>query len=149
LIFYGYLKGYSMDSSTVIKRGQRVYCSKRNRRKGCGKSHSIYLSFILHSLIITTHKLWSFLCAVVQSSSIRAVWLDLGLNLSLTTIYRLYKRFRARHSDIRTILCRDVPPPDTPDPEPARQTIDHIKKCFAKSDDPISDFQHRFQIAFL
>ena len=35
LILHGYLYGYTEDtSSNVVKRGHRIFCSNRNKRKG-------------------------------------------------------------------------------------------------------------------
>ena len=44
LILHSFLYGYRYpDSSARMLRGQRVFCSNRGRRKGCGRTFSVYL----------------------------------------------------------------------------------------------------------
>jgi hypothetical protein len=87
--------------------------------------------------------------AIMGLMSIHAAWSSLGRQLSLSTMYRLYKRIHARQGDIRTILMLGSHPPDTPDAHPLCQTLSHLKTLFANSDSPIETFQHHFQTPFL
>jgi hypothetical protein len=146
LILHGYMRGYDdSQSSVTTKRGHRIFCSNRNRRKGCGKTVSVLLAHCIKHSIFTAHSIWLFFSNALSGMSKRR---SMGnVHASPSTPYRLWKRLRDNIPNIRTRLSRIAAPPDTAD-VPEIQTLRHLSAVFADPLNPISAFQLLFQDSF-
>ena len=114
LIRHGFLYGRDETSpNKETRRAQRVFCSNRNARHGCGRTFSVWLADKIRRLSLTTAALWLFLQqAIALASSPPAAPLDFGL--TDRTWQRIWKRFDQGQSKIRTALYGRCPPPDSP-----------------------------------
>lgn len=155
LILHGFLKGFSdnpcIESNKKIKRGHRVFCSNRGRRKGCGRTFSVLCSRFIENLFITAGNLWRFIKRVVRTDNIRQSFLAIKSTLSISTAYYLWKRFISNQSRIRIrlkSLC-NLPPDCRSGSTPPAETVSHLLFCFKHHPCPISAFQEQFQTAFM
>lgn len=131
-------------------RGQRVWCSDRGQRGGCGRSFSIFLADILPRHTFRASGLWQWLIQLLAGLSLKAAVEQARLPFALETIYQLRGKLRRRLERLRTSLCRRQPePPRGAQADPLVQTIDHLKKAFPDSLCPPEDFQMQFQQPFL
>jgi hypothetical protein len=150
LILHGYLYGYSETDTSVIRRGHRIYCSNRNRKKGCGRTFSILVSVFIKDFITSANSLWLFLKEIREEKSLMSTFRESGSAIGQASIYRLFKRFRHNQVRIRSYLTRIKDPPDLKHAKiPAIQTILHLKSVFKKNSCPVAKFQHYFQASFL
>ena len=153
LIRHGFLYGFD-ESSPQRKtlRARRIFCSNRNRRRGCGRTFSVWVADKIRRLSLTTRGLWGFLkraAAGTIAAAIRAA----DCHLSDRTLQRLWKRFDRGQSTIRTALLERCPPPELP-AEPARrpaaaQVLAHLQAAFPGADCPIATFQHSMRSFFV
>jgi hypothetical protein len=156
LIRHGVLLGFDENCpprKTI--RARRVFCSNRNRRRGCGRTFSVWFADTIRRLSVTTRTLWNFLQRAVRGSlaaAIRAV----DCPRSERTLQRLWKRFDQNQSDIRTALlgrCSQVPVPAEPTSElrrpAAAQVLAHLTAAFPDADCPIAAFQHSMRTLFV
>lgn len=149
LIFHGALVGYGCQGSERQKRGHRVFCSNRHRKRGCGKTFSVLYSLLLKARIIPATLVASFLSTVLAGACRHTAWLSLAHGFSLESGYRIWRDWMASQSYLRTWLCRKIPPPR---PEGVgdglAQTWDHLRSAFAGRLCPVAAFQEHFQRPF-
>jgi len=149
LIFHGTLVGYGCHGSERQKRGQRVFCSNRFRKRGCGKTFSVLFSLLLKARMIPAALVVSFLSTVLAGTCRQSAWLSLRHGFSLESGYRLWRDWMASQSYLRSWLCRKIPPPR---PECVgdglAQTWDHLRSAFAGRPCPVAAFQEHFQQPF-
>jgi hypothetical protein len=126
-------------------RGQRVFCSNRGQRGGCGRTFCFFLAEVLPRHTVNGSWLWQLLCRRLQGYSIKAAIEALALPFGLDTLYHLLQRLRGRLPDLRCLLCREAKAPDSSQPDPLLQTVEHLQSVFAKALCPLSAFQVRFQ----
>lgn len=146
LILHGYLYGYG--ETDLIQRGRRIFCSNRKNRPGCGRTFSFLLAGYIRNFVIFARFLSGFLEHLSQGLCPAEAARKAEIPMTITTIYRLYKRFRHNQARIRTYLTRVKDPPlldDTTDP--VIQTITHLKTVF--KDCIVTQFQLHFQTTFL
>jgi hypothetical protein len=149
LIFHGALLGYGAQGSERQKRGHRVFCSNRFRKRGCGKTFSVLFSLLLKARIIPAKLVASYLSTVLAGACRHAAWLSLRHGFSLESGYRLWRDWVASQAYLRTWLCRKIPPP-----HPKRlgdgltQTWEHLRTAFAGRPCPVAAFQEHFQQPF-
>lgn len=152
LVRHGFLRGYDESSpreKTV--RAQRIFCSNRNNRQGCGRTFSVWLADRIRRLSLSAGRLWMFLQAVVAdgiSAAIRRV----DCHLSDRQMQRLWKRFDLGQSLIRTALWQQGPPPEPPAKSaqtPAAEVLAHLEAAFPDADCPIAAFQLTMRTFFL
>lgn len=152
LIQHGFLRGYDDRSSRrQTVRGRRLLCSNRHKRRGCGRTFSVWCADQIRRLSVTTATLWQFLKRAVAGSIAAAIHAADGY-LSDRTWQRLWRRFHQAQSTIRTALCSTCPPPDLPaaaSPRPAAHVLAHLKAAFPDADCPIAAFQHALRTFFL
>jgi hypothetical protein len=129
------------DGQAQGQRGQRVWCSNRGQRGGCGRSFSIFLADVLPRHTVSASGLWSLLDRLREGSSIKAAVQALGLPFPLETLYHLLQRLRGRLAAIRSTLCRQGPPPASWQTDPLLQTVEHLRGLFPKSECPPAEFQ--------
>ena len=146
LNLHGPATGYAECGSERLARGHRLFCSNRGRRRGCGRTISVLLSDSLHCRVVRTGTLWHFLLAVAAGITRKAAWEATGAQvLSLRSGYRLFHRFARAGPAIRTRLLSLRPPPRSTSPSPLVQLTEHLKLALP-GDDPLSAFQHHFQL---
>jgi hypothetical protein len=126
-------------------RGQRLWCSNRGRRGGCGQTIYLAFAWVLPRHTFTAPMLKKLLSALRAGSSVQVAWGGGGLSLALQSSYHLLQRFRERIGELRSCLSHRGPPPQGMHPDPLVQTIEHLSCAFASEDCPIAAFQCWFQ----
>jgi hypothetical protein len=153
LIRHGFLRGYDEgDSQRKTIRARRVFCSNRHRRRGCGRSFSVWLADKIRRLSVTTHALWRFLQRAVAGNIAAACRVVADCRRSDRTWQRVWKRFHLRQSKLRTALsacCSPPEPPAEPSRRPATHVLAHLQAAFPDANCPITDFQRSTQTFFL
>lgn len=149
LIRHGYLKGVGEGANDEVQRGWRIFCSNRNRRKGCGRTYSVLLAHFLFRRMVSAETLWRLLQGLRQGLSAKAAWEKVSSPFSPDTAYRLRKAFARSQTVIRSLLLRAGPVPRMTVADPTLQVIEHLRALFKRSACPVADFQLRFQTAFL
>lgn len=153
LILHGYLYGYGEGrKSKRIKRGHRIFCSNRNKRKGkgCGRTFSILLSDFIKKHIITSKSIWKFLDSIKEDKSLVSALRRSGSDIDEAGIYNIIRRFKNNQAKIRTLLMSIKDPPVLKHTKYSIiQTITHLRSAFKGSTCPVSRFQHYFQTSFL
>ena len=157
LIRHGFVYGFDESSpqKKPTKRAQRIFCSNRNARPGCGRTFSIWLRDKIRRLSLTAGALWQFLQGAL-AASIVAAGQAVDSRLTERTWQRIWRRFHHGQSRIRAALFGRCPPPESPPPpavkpsrQPAAQLLAHLQAAFPDSDCPIADFQHTLQTFFV
>ncbi|MDR0353836.1 MAG: hypothetical protein LBI02_11025 [Opitutaceae bacterium] len=136
-------------------RGQRVYCSNRNRRGGCGRTFAICLAEALPRHGVDAAALSRLLAALLAGQSLKAAAEAVRTPFALETFYHLCARMRRRLDALRVLLCRDTAPPACVSADAFPQTLAHLRATFLAAN-PGADmsgmcawFQMRFQRPFL
>ena len=134
------------DGQTV--RGQRVFCSNRGQRDGCGRTFMFCLAEILPRHTLTASLVWPWLVKLLAGLSLKAAVETLRLPFALETLCRLRRKLRQRLDHLRTRLCREQKPPVSGQADPLLQTVEHLQVAFPHSESPPADFQLHFQHPF-
>lgn len=137
------------NDGSRLSRGQRVFCSDRGRRGGCGKTFPIFLADVLPRHTVGATLLGKLLIEFLANACIKTAVQHLRLPFALETIYHLLQRLRHRLADIRCRLCRRQKAPASSHSDPLGQTVEHLQSVFPKSLCPVGDFQLSFQQPFL
>jgi hypothetical protein len=131
-------------------RGQRVYCSGRGSRGGCGRTFPVHLADVLprHSVpgALFTGLLLGLL---VGGASIHAVAQAICAPFAPPTPCRLAARLRHQTDRVRVLLSGAGAPPACAHRDPLRQTIAHLRAVFAGASDLVAAFQLRFQVPLI
>ena len=135
----------SQDKVGQAARGQRVFCSDRGQRGGCGRTFSIFPAEVLPRHSITGTLLWKLLVQLLARISVKAAAQSLRLPFALETLYHLLGRLRRRLDAVRGRLCRKEKPPASSQSDPLLQTVEHLQSVFSGSLCPVSEFQFSFQ----
>lgn len=146
-ILYGNDPAKSDGSS--LSRGQRVFCSDRGCRGGCGKTFSIFLADVLPRHTASASALSRLLIELLASACVKTAVQNLRLPFPLETIYHLLQRLRHRLPEIRSELFRRQKEPPSSQSDPLRHSIEHLQAVFPASLCPVGDFQLSFQRPFL
>lgn len=151
LNLHGYLLGYDEKSCCgKVIRGHRIFCSNRNKRRGCGRTFSILALNVLRKFIIRAQSFWRFLSNMAKGKNKRNALRSLNISFSSSSAYRLWKRFSLSQTKIRLRLLNLCKPPLLPHIRLAAiQTILHLKEAFRNASCPIQEFQYYFQAYFL
>ncbi len=148
LIRHSILYGNDPDSSAhQVKRGQRVLCSNRDLRPGCGHTFPIFLSEVLPRHTVTATVLWTFIQALLAGLSLRTA--AKNLPLALETFYGLRRKMRIKLDILRTRLLGSRSPPHSERSDPLLATFELLSTLFAGNACPLAAFALRFQISFL
>ena len=137
------------DPAGQAVRGQRVYCSNRGQRGGCGRTFSLFLAVVLPRHSLTATGLWSLLAALLSQRSVRAAAQSVRQPLALESVYHLLSRLRQQLDVLRSVLCRRQKEPVSAQADPLRHTVEHLQNIFAAAPCPVSEFQLAFQQPFL
>jgi hypothetical protein len=130
-------------------RGQRVHCSNRGWRGGCGRTFFLVLADILPRHTLTASLVWRWLVEVLAGLSLKAAAEKLWLPFALETVYRLRRGLRRKLDGLRTRLAGRCGPPTVTHADPLRQTLTHLRMVFPWSHCPPAEFQLHFQRPFL
>lgn len=152
LILYGKLYGYAeTDENQKSCRGRRVFCNNRKKRNnGCGHTFSVRAAYKIKRLRLSAETLWAFFKLVSVLGNKAEALRALKVDWSISSAYRIWKRFVNGQSRIRTALIKCCALPELPhSKEPTEQTIAHLEGAFQREKCPITAFQHRLQISFL
>jgi hypothetical protein len=132
-------------------RARRVFCSNRQRRRGCGHTFSVWCADKIRRLSLTSACLWRFL-QLAAAGCLRAACRAADCQLSDRTLERIWQRFRLGQSKLRTALAARCPPPQLPTPpaqRPAAQVLAHLRAAFPDADCPIAAFQQTLRTFFV
>lgn len=146
---HGYLKGHGDDVNDEIRRGWRIFCCDKNRRKGCGRTYSVLLAKFLFRRMVAAPWLWQLLQCLRRGMSLKSAWEKIASPFHLDTGYRLKRAFTRSQTFIRTTLLRVGQPPKPTGVTPEQQVISHLRSAFHGSACPVAAFQARFQEGFL
>jgi len=130
-------------------RGQRVYCSNRGQRGGCGRTFSLVLAEVLPRYTLTASLVWRWLVQVLAGLSLKAAAEKLRLPFALETVYRLRRGLARKLDVLRTRLAGRGGPPTVTHADPLLQTLAHLQVIFPGSACPPAAFQLHFQCPFL
>ncbi len=148
LILNGVLTGYGGSGPSDRQvRGQRIFCSNRWRKRGCGRTFSVLLSFLLKRCLIPSGLVAEFIARVLTGATRSCAWQSLAHCFSLESGYRVWRRWLRAQSHLRSWLCQKGPPPDNGDGAPT-QTWAHLHVIFMDEPCPVSAFQAHFQQPF-
>ena len=146
LIGHGKLMGYPERGAERVVRGQRLFCSNRHARQGCGRTCSVLLAHALRGFSVWTRTLAAFVVAIAQGASIRAGWRAATEgSMGISSGYRLWRRLRQVQVHIRAKLFTVNAPPLSSSPEPWAQLLEHMKQVVLSQGCPFAGFQHHFQ----
>jgi len=132
-----------------LQRGQRVWCSDRGERGGCGCSFSIFVAEVLPRHTVSGPWLWRVLQELLGGGSTKAACEGLQAPFPLETIYHLVTRLRERLSQIRSRLSCRCQPPASAQSDPLLQTVEHLRASFPKGLCSTADYQLHFQMPLL
>jgi len=148
-------KGFGVQCRR-LPRGQRVYCSNRGRKRGCGRTFSIWLCTTLPRHGVDAPALSRLIAGLLGGLSLKNAAESLRAPFALETFYHLRKRLRLRMDALRVLLVRQTgPPPPCDFADPLLHTLAHLRRAFhaAVPDGEPSGlcawFQLHFQRAFL
>ena len=132
-----------------VVRGQRVFCSDRGRRGGCGKTFPLFFAEVLPRHSFPASMLWALLRALLDGKAIRAAAETLRLPFSLEAAYGIIRRVRRRLDGVRSWLWRERAPPPSNRTDPLLQTLEHLQTLFRSNSCALTAYQRQFQQAFL
>jgi len=130
-------------------RGQRVFCSNRGRRGGCGQTFSLFTADVLPRHTLTATLLWRWLIQRLAGLSVTAAAEAVRLPFALETVYRVGRKLRDGLDRVRTLLCREQAPPSSAQSDPVLQSAEHLQNVFRGAECPPAAFQLRFQVPFM
>ena len=130
-------------------RGQRVFCSNRGQRGGCGRTFFLVLADVLPRHTLTASLVWRWLVQVLAGLSLKAAAEKMRLPFALETLYRLRRGLRRKLDGLRTRLAGRCGPPSVTHADPLHQTLAHLRMAFPRSQCPPAEFQLHFQRPFL
>lgn len=136
------------DPAAKRLRGQRVFCSNRGNRPGCGRSFSLFFAEVLPRHTVTATVLWELffeLFFAAAGTSLRAAAQRLELPFALETLYGIRRRLLLGLDWLRAFLCREKPPPPSDHVDPLAQSLAHLRLLFPQSTSAFESFQLHFQ----
>ena len=150
LIRHGFLYGFDESNpQRKTRRAQRIFCSNRNARHGCGRTFSVWAADKIRRLGLTTAGLWRFLQRVVADGTLAAIR-GFDCHLSDRTLHRIWRRFRHAQSNICTALLGLCPPPKLPaEHQPMAQVLAHLQAAFLDAPCPVAAYQHTLRTFFV
>jgi len=131
-----------------IVRGQRIRCSNRGQRQGCGRSFSIFEARVLPGFSVDARLLWAFLEALLKNANVHAAAQTVLRYFSLSSTYRWRRRLADVQTSLRHRLCLLMPAPSSSSSDPLMQLVDHLREALHGKASPVETFQERFQQAF-
>ncbi len=136
-----------------IARGQRVFCSDRGQRAGCGKTFPLFLAGVLPRHTFNATLLWALVLKLLAGATIKSAAEILALPFSLEAVYAIVRRCRQRQEVVRSLLTREAAAPLCQQSVPLFQTLGHLQQIFAATaaatTGVLAAYQRHFQRAFL
>ena len=132
-----------------IPRGQRVFCSDRGQRGGCGKTFPLFLAGVLPRHTFNSALLWALLLKLLSGATIKAAAEILALPFSLEAVYGIVRRCRQRLDIVRSLLGREQRVRASEQSVPFFQTLEHLQQIFPQGSDTLAAYQWHFQRPFL
>ena len=129
--------------------GKRVWCCNRGQRGGCGRTIKLLFAWALPRHSFTGHILSTLINGIYKGESVKSVFEEMGILLSLDGAYHIIQRLRSQMDMIRSVLSGRGPPPDSEHPDPLIQTIAHLRSVFQSELCPVETFQMTFQRPFM
>ena len=149
LNLHGFIYGQTSGDKKIV-RGRRIYCNKRGRRRGCGKTFALLASTTLKRFTIGTAHLLAFLKCLGSHCSRIAAFRKSCVPLEESAVYYLLRLIKRSRHRVHGFLLRICSPPVLPEvTDPSVQTLAHLCKTFPNAPNPIATFQHKFQACFL
>lgn len=130
-------------------RGQRVFCSNRGQRGGCGRTFAWFFAAVLPRHSVTAALLMQLFVGLLQGLALKSAAEALRAPFVLETFYRLVRRLRRRLDVVRTCLCREHPAPPSRHADPLLHSVEHLFAAFPNAAHAPAAFQQRFQRPFL
>jgi len=152
LIYHGYLYGISECRCHQVTRGQRIFCSNRNKRKGCGRTFSCFLAKYIYRSLLSTTTAWEFLKAYRSGLSLEKAYANLNplCTLSFNTLLRFWKKFTLNTSEIRTYILNNYSQHHDHFKSHIDETIQHIEQClYHPRLDPLAYYQIQSQTTII
>jgi hypothetical protein len=152
LILHGFIYGFDEYRNKRVIKARRVFCSNRNRRCGCGRTLTVWLSCFMRRTMIGTSFAWQFLQFILAGMSLEKAYnsIDPECLLSLSTFLRFFRRFKSGQHRIRSFIADHYTLSGSNDPSPVLETIQHLKAHLADdSFDPVSNFQRLSDSCFV
>jgi hypothetical protein len=128
-----------------LARGQRVFCSDRGQRGGCGKTFPLFSASVLPRHTFTARLLYALLRALLGGATIKAAAETLRLPFSLEAVYGIVRRLRLRLDALRSLLCRERSAPASSQTDPLHQTVEHLQHLFPQGTRALAAYQRHFQ----
>ncbi len=132
-----------------IARGQRVFCSDRGQRGGCGKTFPLFLAGVLPRHTFNVTLLWALLLKLLGGATIKAAAEILHLPFSLEAVYGIVRRCRHRLDVVRSLLGRGHRVRASDQADALLQTLEHLQQIFPQATDALAAYQRHFQQPFL
>lgn len=148
LVCHGYLYGTALKGCGRVVRGYRFMCSCRNKLKGCGRTFSVLLSQFIYRHTVTSGIMWGLIKVLSSGISKKQAWKKCAEAFSITTVYRLWNKFRLSQSRIRSLLSGKCDAPLKSRIEADEHTIHHLLLAFKDSICPVACFNEYFQCSF-
>jgi len=144
---HGRLLGYAERSSERVRRGLRLFCSNRHRRRGCGRTVAIWLATFLPRRVVGARTLLSLVVAIAAGQRLATAWRALS-SMAVRTGYRLRDRLALAGPAIRTALLARAPPPQADRASPHAQLLEHLRAALGEAAD-FATYQLTFQRSVL
>jgi len=143
---HDHLQSNDLDAADKqMVRGQRVWCSNRGRRGGCGRTMLIVFARFLPRHSTNATMLGQLLKSLCAGGSIKSAWEQCGLPVDLQSVYHLLQRFREQLAGVRGALLSRCAPPDSAQTDPLRSTAEHLRCAFPAAPCAVAAFQYAFQ----
>lgn len=152
LIRHGVLTGFDDSSPRRTVRARRIFCSNRHRRRGCGRTVSVWYADKIRRLSLVGRTVWAFLKRAV-AGTIDAAIRATNSPRSNRTMRRIWPRFQRAQSAIRTALLNRGPPPAFAAASSRRPAeayvLDHLQFTFPQAACPVTAFQSATRSFFI
>jgi hypothetical protein len=146
---HGYLRGYGEGSDCCAVRANRVYCSNKGKKKGCGKTFSQFHDGIIPGQRLKADTVWKFLSFILKGLSRAAAVLQTpSLADYPGRARRLWKQLILKLPELRANLHRVQKPPDYNGASHVIQTIAHLASVYPHSKCPVSEYIKSFGVGF-
>ena len=129
-------------------RGKRVYCDPDSiRGKGCGRTHTLWLSETLWGRCLGALALMRFILGLLSGSPTQKAWQDADTGMSPRCANRTLRWLESIQSVIRTRLFGLSPPSlSGKEKTPLLVTLKILKEAFGNN--AVSDYQKKLQKSF-
>ncbi len=150
LILHGPLKGACLtEEGKDLDKGHRFFCNNRKKRRGCGRTFSLSISYVLKYLQTSTNCLWKFLNSIINGKPKNTVFKESHFPFSIGCGNHWLNQLKKYQYKIRNLLLKKSLPPETKTRNPLIQLLQHIKTAFSAEKCPLAAYQEYFQTPFL